>query len=117
MLCRTLFSFWIFFGATESAERRKVLKAIERMKQNKLVRIYEKNGHDVVEITESGKKKVLSYDLENIKIIRPKKWDKYWRVIIFDIPEKNRKARISLSLKLNEMEFFPASKKCFRLPI
>ena len=51
-----------FFGATESAEKRKVLKAIERMKQNKLVIIYNKNGHDIVEITELGKKKVLHQD-------------------------------------------------------
>jgi len=29
----------------------------------------------------------------NYKIKIPKKWDKKWRVIIFDIPEKKRKIR------------------------
>ena len=105
-----------FFGVTESGERRKIMRALEKMKKRKLVRIYDKDGLDVVEITESGKKKVLSYNLENIKINRPKKWDGYWRVIIFDIPEKNKKARRALSFKLNDMEFFPLQKSVFVCP-
>ena len=105
-----------FFGGTESSERRKIMRALDKMKKRKLVRIYEKDGFDVVEITESGKKKVFSYNLENIKIIRPKKWDGYWRVIIFDIPEKNKKARRALSFKLNDMEFFPLQKSVFVCP-
>lgn len=105
-----------FFGVTESSERRKIMRALDKMKERKLVRIYEKDGFDVVEITESGKNKVLSYNLENIKITRPKKWDGYWRVIIFDIPEKNKKARRALSFKLNDMEFFPLQKSVFVCP-
>jgi len=105
-----------FFGVTKSAEKFKIIGAIERMKQKKLVRIYHKDGADVVEITELGKKKVLSYDLENIKINRPKKWDGYWRVVIFDVPEKNKKARRALNFKLNNMEFFPLQKSVFVYP-
>ena len=105
-----------FFGVTKSAEKFKIIGAIERMKQKKLVRIYHKDGADVVEITELGKKKVLSYDLENIKINRPKKWDGYWRVVIFDVPEKNKKARRALNFKLNNMEFFPLQKSVFVCP-
>jgi len=105
-----------FFGVTKSAEKFKILRAIWGMKRRKLVRIYEKNGVDVVEITELGKKKVLSYDLEKIKITRQKKWDGYWRLVIFDIPEKNKKARKALSKKLNDMEFFPFQKSVFVCP-
>ena len=105
-----------FFGVTESSERRKIMRALEKMKERKFVRIYEKDGLDVVEITQSGKKKVLSYNLENIKITRPKKWDGYWRIVIFDIPEKNKKSRRALSLKLNDMEFFPLQKSVFVCP-
>lgn len=105
-----------FFGATEHSERRKIMRALKKIKEKKLVRIYEKDGLDMVEITESGKKKVLSYNLENIKITRPKKWDGYWRVIIFDIPEKNKKARKAVNLKLNDMEFFPLQKSVFVCP-
>ena len=105
-----------FFGVTKSAEKFKIIGAVERMKQNKLVKIYHKDGTDIIEITELGKKKVLSYDLENIKINRPKKWDGYWRIVIFDIPEKNKKARRALNFKLNDMEFFPLQKSVFACP-
>ena len=105
-----------FFGVTKSSEKFKIIGAVERMKQNKLLKIYHKDGADIIEITELGKKKVLSYDLENIKIIRSNKWDGYWRLVIFDIPEKNGKARRALSQKLNEMEFFPLQKSVFVCP-
>ena len=105
-----------FFGVTKSAEKFKIIGAIERMKQKKLVRIYHKDGTDIVEITELGKKKVLSYDLKNIKINRPKKWDGYWRIVVFDVPEKNKKARRALNFKLNDMEFFPLQKSVFVCP-
>ena len=105
-----------FFGVTKSSEKFKIIGAVERMKQNKLVRIYHKDCTDIIEITELGKKKVLSYDLENIKITRPKKWDGCWRIIIFDIPEKNKKARRALNFKLKNMEFFPLQKSVFVCP-
>lgn len=105
-----------FFGVTESSEKRKIIRALDKMKKRRLIRIYEKDGFDVVEITESGKKKILSYNLENIKIIRPEKWDRYWRMIIFDIPEKNKKARRALNFKLKDMEFFPLQKSVFVCP-
>ncbi|RJQ30873.1 hypothetical protein C4572_03295 [Candidatus Parcubacteria bacterium] len=105
-----------FFGATNSAERRKLLRSVDNMKKKKLVKIYQKNDRDIVEITELGRKKILSYDLQKIKLTRPKKWDGYWRIIIFDIPEKNKKARMALSLKLNEMELYPLQKSVFVCP-
>ena len=34
-----------------------------------------------MEITENGRKKVLFYRLDEIKIKRNKKWDDFWRVM------------------------------------
>src|SRR3990167_6394136 len=42
------------------------------------------------ELTESGKKKLRLLDLSDYKLSKPKKWDRKWRVIIFDIPEKKK---------------------------
>ncbi|MDO8471219.1 MAG: CRISPR-associated endonuclease Cas2 [bacterium] len=44
-------------------------------------------------LTEAGEKKLRHWELEDYKFKRPHKWDKKWRVVIFDIPEKKRKAR------------------------
>ena len=56
-----------------------------------------------MEITENGRKKVLFYRLDEIKIKRNKKWDGFWRVAAFDIPERHRKARMALSRKMKEI--------------
>ena len=81
-----------------------------------MVKIYEKNGEDVVEITKNGKQKLLKYKFEEMKILRPKKWDGRWRVIIFDIPEKFKKARNALTKKIKDMEIYPLQKSVFVCP-
>ncbi len=44
-------------------------------------------------LTEEGKRKLRQTELQGYKLARPKKWDKKWRVVIFDIPEKKKKIR------------------------
>ena len=104
------------FGASNSKDRYRINRAIQALKDKRLVNIYEKDGKDVIEITENGNKRVLAYTIDEIKITRPKKWDGFWRVIVFDIPEKFKTARRALSAKLNDMEIYPLQKSVFICP-
>lgn len=45
------------------------------------------------ELTEQGENKLRQLELRDFKLDKPKKWDRKWRVIIFDIPEKKRNVR------------------------
>ncbi|MDP3763937.1 MAG: CRISPR-associated endonuclease Cas2 [bacterium] len=45
------------------------------------------------ELAQEGEKKLRQWELQEYKFNRPEKWDKKWRVIIFDIPEKKKKVR------------------------
>ena len=45
------------------------------------------------ELTEAGERKLRHLEFYGYKLIRPRKWDKKWRVVIFDIPEKKKKIR------------------------
>src|SRR3989338_11535579 len=60
-------------------------------------------------LTEAGEKKLRHWELEDYKLKRPHKWDKKWRVIIFDIPEKKKKVR-------NQIRNLFISAGLFRLP-
>lgn len=104
------------FGANNSKDRYRVNRAIQILKNKKLVNMYEKDGKNIVEITENGNKRVLAYAINEIKITRPKNWDGFWRVIVFDIPEKYKIARRALSAKLNDMEIYPLQKSVFICP-
>ena len=45
------------------------------------------------ELTLLGKERLRRWEFANFKFNKPKKWDKKWRVIIFDIPDKKRRVR------------------------
>ena len=44
------------------------------------------------------------------------KWDGMWRLVMFDIPERFKKGRNALSLKLKQMGFYPMQKSAFISP-
>jgi len=105
-----------FFGIKNAKDRFRTKRAIESLKKQKLINLYEKGEELIMEITERGEKRVLKYKIDEIKIIRPKKWDGFWRVIMFDIPESYKRARDALSGKLKEMELYPLQKSVFVCP-
>ena len=67
-------------------------------------------------LTDKGKNKVLVYDPDYLKISVPKKWDKKWRIVVFDIPEKQRGARDSLRSYLKKLDFYELQKSIFVHP-
>ena len=94
-------------------KRGQLQSAIRRMEKQKLISWSEKDGGLALTLTKEGKKKILKYNIDELEIEKPKKWDKKWRVIIFDIPEKERVARDMLRGKLREMDFYQLQKSVF----
>ncbi len=97
-------------------DRHRVGQAIHGLEKKKWVRVYQKNGEDVVEITERGKQKVLEYNLETMKLKPQKKWDGVWRMVMFDIPETKKRARSAVSFKIKELGLYPIQKSVFASP-
>lgn len=104
------------FDAENKRERDKIRRAIDRLENKKCVKKYKKEGIDIIEITENGRKEVLKYKLDEIKIKEQKRWDGTWRMIMFDIPEKHKTARDGLTLKLIKMGCAPIQKSVFVTP-
>ncbi len=93
-----------------------IYKAFKRLETQKLVEIKEINDRVVISITEKGKKRLLKYDIDDMEIKRPKKWDQKWRIIAFDVPEKQKNAREALRHKLVDLDFYPLQKSLFVYP-
>lgn len=92
-------------------DRRKIERAIERLKKNRLIILTEKDGKFKVELTEKGKRKVKEIQFENMQIEKPTAWDRKWRIVIFDIPDKyKRRARDALREKLKKLNFYQLQK-------
>lgn len=45
------------------------------------------------ELTSLGQARLRRWEFANFRLDKPKKWDRKWRVIIFDIPDKKRMVR------------------------
>ena len=103
-----------FFSPDNYRERQKISRNLKSLKEKKLIEIYDNYG--LVAITEKGNKRVLKYQIDELKISRPKKWDKKWRIITFDVPERFKKARDALSKKIKDMEICKMQKSVYVCP-
>lgn len=53
-----------------------------------------------LEITVKARKRLMKADLGNLTIPAPDEWDRKWRILFYDIPEKHKYARHVLSNRL-----------------
>lgn len=94
-----------------------VYRTLKRMeKQNTIEIIKETDDKTTISITKDGKKKMIEYNIDDMKIEKPKKWDGKWRIISFDIPEKQKTAREALRMKLKDFDFYHLQKSLFACP-
>ena len=98
-------------------DKRRFRAALKRMRRQRLIELKElPNGETAVKITKEGEQKVLKYKFHDIQIPKPKKWDKIWRIVIFDIPNTKRRSREALREKLRELGFCKIQKSVFVHP-
>ena len=74
-----------------------------------------KDGTTTFILSAEGKKIALTYNLENMAISKHS-WDKKWRIVIFDVPEKFRKVREALRHHLKRLGFIKLQHSVFVLP-
>ena len=73
-------------------------------------------GSYSVRATNVGKLQAEKYDLDNIFIKMPKRWDRQWRMVIFDIPAEKQKGRLALLAKLRKLGFIMLQKSIWAHP-
>ena len=94
-------------------------RSIRRLSMAKLVE--EKilaDGSIKLILTSKGKKQARRISLlgNSINFKKPKKWDRKWRIVLFDIPEKDRVFRDILREHLKALKFYKLQKSAFISP-
>ncbi|MEK7121329.1 MAG: hypothetical protein AAB857_01325 [Patescibacteria group bacterium] len=91
--------------------------AIRDLYRSKLIKERENSdGSLTMVLTDKGKKKAITFNIDNMEIKKPKKWDKKWRLVLFDIPEKHKPAREALRDALKRLSFHEYQKSVFIHP-
>lgn len=79
---------------------------IKKMIQAGLIEtVVNDKGQNCLQLTEAGERELANYEFENIEIKKPWRWDKKFRIIIFDIKEYKRKTRDELRIWLENLGF------------
>ncbi|PIR45395.1 MAG: hypothetical protein COV09_01695 [Candidatus Vogelbacteria bacterium CG10_big_fil_rev_8_21_14_0_10_50_13] len=97
--------------------RQYLYRIIDEFHYNRLIDWQEnKDGTISIVLTEKGKLTARQFDPDNLKIIKLSRWDKHWRMVIYDIPDKKKSAREALRRKLTELGFKEWQKSVFVHP-
>lgn len=67
-------------------------------------------------LSRQGKQTALRYKIDEMKIVPQAHWDAVWRVILFDIPEKQKWLRDTLRMRLKQFGLLELQKSVFVHP-
>lgn len=79
---------------------------LARLKYKGEIELIERDGKKYVQLTDKGEK-ILDLNREKLKLIdaKLKKWDRHYRLVMFDIPEKRKHVRKLLRFEMQEVGF------------
>ncbi len=97
-------------------EKRKFYNAFYNLKRQGLIEMEYQGKQIHIRLTEEGKKKCGRFQVDDLEIKKPLRWDKKWRVLIFDVSEKHRIKREALRGKLKELGLYPLQKSVWVCP-
>lgn len=78
---------------------------VDKMIRQGYVILKKRNGEEVLSLTEKGKYALSKFQLKQKSLEKPKKWDRKWRIIVFDIEEKRRATRDRIRENIQEYGF------------
>ena len=112
-------NLWLLAKEWKKVNQQSLYRSVQRLSSQKLL---EKkslpNGSCILVLTKEGKRQARIQQLfgSSIRFKNKKDWDKKWRVILFDIPEKSRRFRGILREHLYELKFYKLQQSVFVSP-
>lgn len=90
----------LFDTLDDRSRKREMRRVMHYMKQRGLIAYHSSDYENGIILTKAGKQRLEQRSFETLTIAKPLKWDRYWRLVFFDIPERQKSKRNSLTLKL-----------------
>ncbi len=87
----------------DEKELKRWLKYMERTKH---VELHIRDGHLYATITKKAQLRLSDVLIDEIEIPVQAKWDKKWRIIIYDIPKVKKENRYQMLEQLHRLNFF-----------
>lgn len=91
-------------------------RTLERIRKEKLVKIVERDGQQIVELTKNGRRRIIKYSLENLSIDKPGVWDGRWRLVLYDVPHRRKQLRDVFRQTLKNLGFYQLQESVWLFP-
>lgn len=75
-----------------------------------------KQKTEEIKLTDLGARQIIKNALEELTLPKQKKWDKKWRLVMFDIPNRHKHARDGLRTRLKSIGFYQLQESVFVFP-
>ncbi|MEK7589687.1 MAG: CRISPR-associated endonuclease Cas2 [Patescibacteria group bacterium] len=89
---------------------------ISRLVKQGFIKFENRDHNKFVTLTEKGELEIIQYEFQEKRIKGPRKWDRKWRVVIFDIKEYRRKTRDKLRITLTSLGFIKLQNSVWVFP-
>ena len=100
-----------------STDRKLLTSLLHKFRlQGYIENIIDSNRIERIKLTNRGRARALEYAFVKLKLPTKKKWDRKWRLVLFDIPETKKKTRDALRRKLKNLGFMEFQKSVFIYP-
>lgn len=97
--------------------RQQTQKALKRLRERRYVRFVQKGNETFLAITEQGRQRLRKFDFDSLSLsAKPRRWDRKWWVVAFDIPEAKQRERKIFRDRLDTLGFLPLQKSVFVYP-
>ncbi len=96
--------------------KKKVGDTFSNLRKQGSLEIERKANQIYIRLTEEGRKRAGMFQINSLKIKKPRKWDKKWRLVIFDISQLKKIQREVFRGKLKELGFYCLQKSVWVHP-
>lgn len=88
---------------------------LKRLREQKVVEIIEKDGEEIIKLTQKGHTKYLKFRLEDLSL-NNKGWDGKWRIVIYDIAKFKKNQVSAFRNILKYINFFKLQRSVYLTP-
>jgi DNA-binding transcriptional regulator PaaX len=104
------------FKKGDAYKKRRVYDAFYTLMKQGCINFKTVNRQIFISLTEKGRERAGKFQIDDLKINKPEKWDSKWRIIIFDISQIQRLKRNAFRGKIKELGFYPLQKSVWIYP-
>ena len=97
-------------------KNKNIYNTFYNLKKQECIKIEKRNHQLYISLSEKGKRMAGRFQIDNLKIKKTKKWDKVWRIVIFDISQLRSLQRNLFRGKLKELGFYLLQKSVWVYP-